>query len=184
MSSGHASSCFVAGKINFEILTRQLPDSVYLALIAAGLLRPIMLCFPAILRGIKVSVHDALADYGIAPDTTGATTEKVAASWLPRRLLLAFRNSLRRKKRLAGRRIANVIRLREAEIARQPPRREMSPCDEPAETTMKQQLDALDQGDVILMAEEPSAWTLDELESSADLASLRSAWAGSDDPNI
>jgi hypothetical protein len=61
---------------------------------------------------------------------------------------------------------------------------EMAPSDEPAETTMTQHTDTYDQVDAILAAEEPSAWTLDELESSADLGSLRSAWAGSDDPNF
>lgn len=48
----------------------------------------------------------------------------------------------------------------------------MTPYNEPPDTV-----------DAILAGEEPSAWTLDELESSADLGSLRSAWAGSDDPN-
>jgi hypothetical protein len=52
------------------------------------------------------------------------------------------------------------------------------------ERTMKQNTDPYDQVDAILAGEEPSAWTLDELESSADLGSLRSAWAGSDEPNL
>lgn len=100
VSSGYAFSYFVAGKINFEILTRHLPIVVYLALIAASLLLPIMLSLPAIMKGINVSVHDALSDYGISPGTTSATTEKVAASWMPREWLLAIRNSLRQTKRL------------------------------------------------------------------------------------
>jgi len=36
--------------------------------------------------------------------------------------------------------------------------------------------------DAILTAEEPDAWTLDELHESADLGSLRSAWTSADDP--
>lgn len=101
VSSGYAFSHFVAGKLNFEILTQHLPVHVYLALIAASLLLPILLSLPAILKGINVSVHDALSDYGIAPDTTGADKEKTSAAWMPRGLLLAIRNSLRQKKRLA-----------------------------------------------------------------------------------
>jgi len=100
VSSGYAFSYFVAGKINFEILTRHLPIYVYLALIAASLLLPMMLSLPAIMKGINLSVHDALSDYGISPGTTGATMEKVAAPWIPREWLLAIRNSLRQTKRL------------------------------------------------------------------------------------
>jgi hypothetical protein len=46
---------------------------------------------------------------------------------------------------------------------------------------MRKQLDQPDLTDAILTAEEPDAWTLDELDDSADLGSLRSAWAGPDD---
>ena len=38
--------------------------------------------------------------------------------------------------------------------------------------------------DAILTAEETAAWTLDELDHSADLGSLRSAWSGADDTNF
>jgi putative ABC transport system permease protein len=100
VASGYAFSYFVAGKINFDILTRHLPLHVYVALVAASLVLPVALSLPAILKGIKVSVHDAIADYGIAPGSTGAAPRKAGAAWLPRRLLLALRNSFRQKKRL------------------------------------------------------------------------------------
>ncbi|MBI2752105.1 MAG: ABC transporter permease [Betaproteobacteria bacterium] len=99
--SGYAFSYFVAGKINFEILTQQLPIHVYLLLAAVSLLLPIGLSSPAILRGTRVSVHDALSDYGISVVARGAATGSRLSSRLPRNLLLAIRNSLRRKKRLA-----------------------------------------------------------------------------------
>ncbi len=99
VASGYAFSHFVAGKLNFEILTRQLPHHLYLLLAAASLLFPVLLSLPAILKGINVSVRDALTDYGVAPPAAGA--EKAGASWLPRGLLVALRNSLRQKKRLA-----------------------------------------------------------------------------------
>lgn len=100
VSSGYAFSYFVAGKLNFEILTQHLPVHLYFALIAASLLLPIMLSLPAIMKGINISVHDALSDYGISPDAMGAATQKVSVLWMPRTLLLALRNSLRQKKRL------------------------------------------------------------------------------------
>lgn len=100
VSSGYAFSHFVAGKLNFEILTQYLPWHVYLALIAASLLLPILFSLSAILKGVNVSVHDALSDYGIAPGATGADKEKTAPAWMPRGLLLALRNSMRQQKRL------------------------------------------------------------------------------------
>ena len=49
---------------------------------------------------------------------------------------------------------------------------------------MKEQLDQSDLADAILIAEEPAAWTLDELDFSADLGSLRSAWTSPDESNF
>lgn len=101
VSSGYAFSYFVAGKLNFEILTQHLPLHLYLVLVAASLLLPIGLSWPAIRKGINVSVHDALSDYGISMDASGAAAGRNLSSRLPRGLLLAVRNSLRQKKRLA-----------------------------------------------------------------------------------
>jgi hypothetical protein len=52
------------------------------------------------------------------------------------------------------------------------------------ETTMKQQLEQFDLADAILTAEETAAWTLDELDHSADLGSLRTAWTSADDTHF
>jgi hypothetical protein len=49
---------------------------------------------------------------------------------------------------------------------------------------MNQQSEQFDMADAILTAEEAAAWTLDELDHSADLGSLRSAWTSADDPNL
>lgn len=52
---------------------------------------------------------------------------------------------------------------------------------------MKAQLDQFAEPfltDAILTAEDAAAWTLDELDHSADLGSLRSAWGGADDTNF
>lgn len=98
--SGKAFAAFVAGKLNFDILTRQMPLQLYLALVASSLLLPILMALPAILRGIRVPVHDALSDYGIAQDAVGGASAATATR-APRWLVLALRNSLRRKARLA-----------------------------------------------------------------------------------
>ena len=101
VASGKAFAAFVAGKLNFDILTRQLPLHLYVALGAASLLLPVLLALPAILKGIRVPVHDALSDYGIAQDAADGAAATVAATRAPRWLALAARNILRRKARLA-----------------------------------------------------------------------------------
>jgi len=60
-----------------------------------------MLSLPAILKGINVSVHNALCDYGIGVGLGNPTMPRSAGSWMPRSLLLAIRNGLCQKRRLA-----------------------------------------------------------------------------------
>ncbi len=99
VSSGYAFSYFVAGKLNFNILTQHLPLHLYFTLAAASLVLPILLSLPAIMKGINLSVHDALSNYGISPDAIDLTAKPVSASWVPRWLVLATRNSLRQRRR-------------------------------------------------------------------------------------
>lgn len=60
--SGNAFSRFVAGKLNFDILTTQLSVSVALALSAGSLLLPLCAALPVLLRGTNRSVLHALND--------------------------------------------------------------------------------------------------------------------------
>lgn len=101
VASGFGFSYFVAGKLNFDILTQYLPWYLYAGLAAAGLLLPVLLSLPAIVKGIRLSVHDALCDYGIAPPAPTPLAERTMPAWVPLWLLLAGRNSLRQKKRLS-----------------------------------------------------------------------------------
>jgi putative ABC transport system permease protein len=99
VSTGFAFSRFVASKLNFDILTMSLPAALYAALAAAGLLMPALFSLPAILRGIRVPVHDALNDYGISG--IQQARDSGGRAWpLPADIVLAFRNTLRRKRRL------------------------------------------------------------------------------------
>lgn len=97
--TGYAFAEFVANTINFEVLTTTLPLAVYVYLIAAGLLLPILVSLPALLKGVNVSVQAALSDYGIRPDQSDATA--TARLPLSNSLILAIRNTLRRRGRLA-----------------------------------------------------------------------------------
>jgi putative ABC transport system permease protein len=60
--SGNAFARFVAGKLNFDILTTQVPPLVALALGAGSLLMPLAAALPVLLRGTNHSVLDALGD--------------------------------------------------------------------------------------------------------------------------
>ncbi len=100
IKAGYAYAYFVADILNFEVLTKFLPFHSYIYLIAAGLLLPILLSLPAILRGTKMSVYSALSDYGIGQED--APTKKIVSKLsVPNWLALGFRNTMRRKGRLA-----------------------------------------------------------------------------------
>ena len=101
IKSGYAFSYFVAGKLNFDILTLHLPLHLYVLLITTSLLLPIFLSWPAIRKGINVSAYVALSDYGLTEKSSDATTAGRLTTHLPPGFLLALRNSLRQKKRLA-----------------------------------------------------------------------------------
>jgi putative ABC transport system permease protein len=60
--SGNVFSRFVAGKLNFDILTTQLSAPVALALGAGSLLLPLCAALPVLLRGTNRSVLHALSD--------------------------------------------------------------------------------------------------------------------------
>lgn len=99
--SGYGFAGFVAKILNFNILTKTLPLSLYAGLIAGGLLLPVLFALPALLKGTRVSVYRALSDYGIHSDSLNSNNI-IHARWpLPYGLRLASRNVLRRKKRLA-----------------------------------------------------------------------------------
>ncbi len=101
LASGMAFASFVATKINFDILTTSMPLRVYLQLAAVSLLLPFLLSLPAVLKGVRVSVHDALCDYGVRQDTYAKGSRVFSGRVFSSSLLLALRNSLRRRKRLA-----------------------------------------------------------------------------------
>ncbi|MBI5057772.1 MAG: ABC transporter permease [Nitrospirae bacterium] len=101
VKSGYAYAFFVAKVLNFEVLTTSLPHYMYFYLIVASLLPPVLLSLPAILKGTRTSVREALSDYGIQLDTAAKKSGVINKLPLPKNLVLAFENTMRRKKRLA-----------------------------------------------------------------------------------
>jgi putative ABC transport system permease protein len=101
ITSGYGYAHFVANILNFEVLTTSLPHQTYLYLIAASLLVPVLLSLPAILKGTRLPVREALSDYGIQQDAIGNKSRLLKKMPLARNFALAFENTMRRKKRLA-----------------------------------------------------------------------------------
>jgi putative ABC transport system permease protein len=101
MRSGYGYAYFVADILNFEILTTTLPHQMYFYLVAASLLLPVILSLPAILKGTRISVREALSDYGIQQNVGVKRNRLLRTTLLPRNIVLAFENTMRRKKRLA-----------------------------------------------------------------------------------
>lgn len=99
--SGYAFAGFVAKILNFNILTTELPLSLYAGLFACGLLLPLLFALPALLRGTALSVQKALSDYGISAEAD-YSPERPAFQWpCSYGLRLALRNVQRRGRRLA-----------------------------------------------------------------------------------
>ncbi len=98
--TGNAFSAFVASKLNFNILTATVSLNVYLILVPASLLLPLFLSVTILLRGTRISVKQALSDYGISLVGNNKfivlKNVKISGSFL-----LAVRNSQRNIKRLA-----------------------------------------------------------------------------------
>lgn len=106
--TGYQYAGFVAKIINFNILTTALPHSVYIGLIMAGLLLPVLFSLSTLLKAVRISVYDALVDYGLSAKKNLAKSfpkEKSRGGLLSLLRLsnagkLALRNTLRRKNRL------------------------------------------------------------------------------------
>jgi len=100
VSTGKAFSYFVAGKLNFNILTTTVPFYIYSWLIVASLFLPIILSISTLFKGTGISVREALSDYGISQNIKAAELkylQKIGSSMF----ILAVRNSLRNSRRLA-----------------------------------------------------------------------------------
>lgn len=98
IASGYGFANLVAYQINFKILTTTLPASLYLYFIGISLLLPILLSLPALLKGTKVSVREAISDYGIK--SNGDKTKIIPTLPVPNSILMALRNTMRRKERM------------------------------------------------------------------------------------
>jgi len=94
---------YMAVFLNFDITSFGVPVWVYLLVAGIGLVVPLLAAAYPVWRGSGVSVREALADYGVARNafgTNGFDKALAGMSGMTRPLLLAIRNSFRRRARL------------------------------------------------------------------------------------
>ncbi|HQR35484.1 MAG TPA: FtsX-like permease family protein [Blastocatellia bacterium] len=94
---------YMAVFLNFDITSFGVPVWVYLLVAGVGLVVPLLAAAYPVWRGSGVSVREALADYGVARNafgTNGFDRALAGMSGIARPLLLAIRNSFRRRARL------------------------------------------------------------------------------------
>ena len=95
---------YLAVFLNFDIASVAVPAWVYLLEALVGLLVPLLAAANPVARGTRIPVREALADYGVAEGSFGATAlDRVIAriGGAKRPLLLSLRNAFRRRARVA-----------------------------------------------------------------------------------
>jgi putative ABC transport system permease protein len=89
----HLFSSFIASFLNFDVANFRLPPEVLIAQIAVGLLVPLVAALYPIMIGVRVTVQEAVSEYGLGKGHFGS-------SWFDR-LLLALQNSVLLRRRLS-----------------------------------------------------------------------------------
>ena len=101
--AGKAYAGFVASMLNFELFNQHIPHELLIFQMAIGMLLPVLVAFFPIYRASRISVREALNDYGVA-DTVSLSSAKSSVfvqHWrLSNSTLFAIRNTFRRKGRL------------------------------------------------------------------------------------
>lgn len=103
MAGGRAYATFASGMLNFEIASYAVDHWVYLVQISAALLIPALAAAIPVYRGSRITVHEAISDYGVDEQAFGTRPIDALLSRVQgggRTLLLALRNPFRKQGRL------------------------------------------------------------------------------------
>jgi putative ABC transport system permease protein len=102
VAAGRAFSGLVLRQmLNFTMHSGAIPASSYLLLVATGALLPLLLAAVPILQASRATVQAAISDVGSRAPQQGASLPWLPVpAWIDRGLLMAMRNSLRRRARL------------------------------------------------------------------------------------
>jgi putative ABC transport system permease protein len=111
IAGAYLFSRFIAGFLNFDVTNLRLPPEVLVAQVAVGLFVPVVAAIYPIIAGARVTVREAISDYGLGKGHFGSSwldrlLLRVQDNALLRRrisrpLLISLRNTFRRKTRLA-----------------------------------------------------------------------------------
>lgn len=94
---------YLAVFLNFDINSFAVPLWVYLLVAAVGLVVPLLSAAYPVWKGSGITIREALSDFGVGPQSFGMTAFDRAIAGISgssRPLLLAIRNSFRRRARL------------------------------------------------------------------------------------
>jgi len=103
--AGRGYAAFAAQMLNFEIYNDEIPPGIFALQAGVGLLVPLIMAAYPIIRGGRITVREALSDYGIDASTTGKADRISIWTALELRfplrpLVLSLRNTVRRRGRL------------------------------------------------------------------------------------
>ncbi len=101
--AGKGYAQFVATMLNFELFNQHISHGVWIFQIAIGTVLPVLVAFVPIYRASRISVHEALNDYGVSDSLSikSAHSQRLVNKLrLSNTTLLAIRNTFRRKGRL------------------------------------------------------------------------------------
>jgi putative ABC transport system permease protein len=91
---------FTTGILNFDISGFTIPVWTFVLQLAVGALLPVVAAAIPVVRGCRISVSEALRDFGIAERTDRGSSRLFAFEGLSRPLLLSLRNAFRRRQRM------------------------------------------------------------------------------------
>lgn len=101
--AGRAYAHLCANILNFRIFSQAIPLWITLVQIGIGLVLPLIATLYSIIRGSRITVREALQDYGVTVKKDGSGRDErflSGLSGLSRPFLLSIRNTFRRKGRL------------------------------------------------------------------------------------
>ena len=101
--AGRGYANFNAGILNFQIFSDKIPLATFASQISVGLLLPLLAAVYSITKGSRITVLEALQDYGFALKNKNQHTRNSISSRisiLSRPFLLSIRNTFRKKGRL------------------------------------------------------------------------------------
>ena len=100
--AGYALAVFVTGLVNLDVQRVFVPVEAIELEILVGLVVPLLAAVVPVIRGTRVTVHQALRYTGVAETYGHGRIDRIvqAIRGLPRPMLLAVRNTFRRKGRL------------------------------------------------------------------------------------